>query len=163
MNGMFIWFALMVLLLITEGLTSGLYTIWFSIGAMIAALCAAAGIPEAGQVAVFLIVSISLLLLLRPAARRFTQRRGVSATNADRVFERVGIVTEEIDNVGGRGAVYVDGKTWTARSYTGEPIDVDVPVTVNMIDGVKLVVTAIKQEPESKEPAEHEQANQITI
>lgn len=155
---MYMWLALMVALLVIEGVTAGLYTVWFAIGAMVSALCAAAGLPDAAQIAVFLVVSVMLLLFLRPAARKIIPLRGTAKTNADRVFERTGVVTEAIDNITAKGAVYVDGKTWTARSYTGEPIPVDTPVSVNMIEGVKLIVSVIERE-SAPEPAPFAAAN----
>lgn len=142
----YLWLVLMVVLFVFEGSTVGLHAIWFAIGAMLAAVCSVIGVPVIAQFVVFLLVSIALLLLLRPAAKKLLSSHKTAATNADRVFERVCVVTEEIDNIAGSGAVYVDGKTWTARSYTGEPIAADSHVTVNMIDGVKLIVSPIPQE-----------------
>ena len=38
------------------------------------------------------------------------------------------------------GAVYIDGKTWFARSSTGEIIEPDAMVRVIRMEGVKLYV-----------------------
>lgn len=141
----FLWLALMVVLLVFEGLTTGLYTIWFAIGAMVAAICAAMNFDGYIQIVVFLFVSTLLLLLLRPIVKsHFASKK--SATNADRVMEKIGVVTEEIDNTHGQGAIYIDGKTWSARSYNGDPIPMDTHVSVDMIDGVKLIVTPVRLE-----------------
>ena len=48
---------------------------------------------------------------------------------------------EAIDNTAGTGAVYVDGKTWTARSLGGEPIPAGTLVRAQAVEGVKLMVT----------------------
>ena len=41
---------------------------------------------------------------------------------------------------GSGGAVYVDGKTWSARSENGEPIAAGTLVKVERIEGVKAIV-----------------------
>ena len=65
-------------------------------------------------------------------------------TNADRVLHHNARVTETIDNSRPTGAVYIDGKTWTARSEDGTVIAKDTMVEVVRMEGVKLFV--IKKE-----------------
>ena len=139
------WLIVMAAFVIIEGATNGLYTIWFAVGATLAAICAAIGLHLYVQSSVFLFVSLVLLLSLRPVARKYLSTRK-SATNADRVLEKTGIVTEDIDNTHGSGAVYIDGKTWTARSYDGTLIKKDTHVSAKMIEGVKLIVYPISNE-----------------
>ena len=63
-------------------------------------------------------------------------------TNADRTIGKECVVTEEIDNLRGTGAVSVDGKIWTARL---EQEDGRAPkgsvVKAVRIEGVRLIVT----------------------
>ena len=59
----------------------------------------------------------------------------------DRAIGTPARVTEDIDNEAGTGAVYVDGKTWTARSSDGSVIPIGTKVTVERMEGVKLFVT----------------------
>ena len=61
-------------------------------------------------------------------------------TNTDRLLGMEAKVTEGIDNDNAAGAVYVDGKTWTARSANGNPIPTGELVEVAAIEGVKLIV-----------------------
>ena len=49
-------------------------------------------------------------------------------------------VTWAVDNENAAGAVYVDGKTWTARSADGSAIPAGTRVMVERIEGVKLFV-----------------------
>ena len=49
-------------------------------------------------------------------------------------------VTERIDNALPSGAVYIDGKTWTARSDDGSIIEPDTAVRILRMEGVKLIV-----------------------
>ncbi len=139
-----LWLGLMIGLLVFEAATVGLHAIWFALGAMAAAICASLGLPWPVQVIAFIVVSVATLALLRPMARRMVTARK-TATNADRVLEMIGVVTEPIDNIIGQGAVAVDGKTWTARSYTGYPIEVDTYVSIRLIEGVKLIVEPAKR------------------
>ena len=51
-------------------------------------------------------------------------------------------VLEDIDNDTRSGAVFADGKTWTARSADGEVIAKGESVQVERMEGVKLIVRA---------------------
>ena len=51
-------------------------------------------------------------------------------------------MTEDIDNEGPTGAVYVDGKTWTARSAGGQHLPAGTVVEIEGMEGVKLIVRA---------------------
>ena len=56
-------------------------------------------------------------------------------------------VTETIDNENTTGAVYIDGKTWTARSEDGDVIARGSMVTIVRMEGVKLFVRKEREEP----------------
>ncbi|MCL2081438.1 MAG: NfeD family protein [Oscillospiraceae bacterium] len=144
MGFVYFWLALMVACMIIEAMTAGFYTTWFAVGAMLAAVCAGFGLNFYIQFVVFLAVSILLLLLLRPIVKTYFNVKK-TATNADRVMEKIGVVTEDIDNTYGHGAIYIDGKTWTARSYGGEPITKNTNVSVKLVDGVKLIVEPVAE------------------
>ena len=61
-------------------------------------------------------------------------------TNADRCIGAPAIVTEEINNLLGTGAVRINGLIWTARSLSDDTIPINSTVTIKAIDGVKLIV-----------------------
>ena len=50
------------------------------------------------------------------------------------------VVVEEINNLEGKGQVHVNGIVWSARSSDGSVFKKDERVTVEKIDGVKLIV-----------------------
>lgn len=133
------WLIAMVLFLVVEAVTVGLVCIWFAAGALAALLCAMLGAPVWAQVLVFLVVSAVTLYYTRPLVKKYVNSK-VEPTNADIVIGKECKVTETIDNIAGTGAVYVDGKTWTARSVNDEVIAKDTLVTAQRIDGVKLIV-----------------------
>ena len=91
------------------------------------------------QVGLSYAVCIAALALTRPLVAKLL-RRDETPTNADRVLNNVGRVTERIDNALPSGAVYIDGKTWTARSADGEVIEPDAAVRILRMEGVKLIV-----------------------
>ena len=138
-NMSIVWLALMVLLLILEAATAGLTSIWFALGALAALIASFFGGALWLQLAWFLAVSVLTLWLTRPLALKYLNSRRV-ATNADRVIGAEAVVTEDIDNIAGSGAVHVDGHEWTARSGSGANIAKGAVVRVERIEGVKLIV-----------------------
>ena len=138
-----IWIVLFVALIALESMTVNLVSIWFAIGAAAGLLANVLGFGFLGQMTAFVFVSAIALVLTRPLVQKFTD---VSATrtNADRVLGRVGKVTEEVDDE--NGAVYVDGKTWSARNFNGLTIPVDTRVYIERIEGVKLIVSPAREE-----------------
>ena len=97
-------------------------------------------------------VSAAALAATRPLVKRFSSGRAVP-TNADRVLGRTGKVTETIDNADSSGAVYVDGKTWTARSADGTVIPAGSQVEIERMEGVKLLVRQTRETYTEKEEA----------
>ena len=139
------WLIVMVLFLAVEAVTVGLVCIWFAAGSLIALLAAMCGAQLWLQIVVFLIVSAATLYFTRPIVKRYVNSK-VEPTNADMVIGKECRVTETVDNIAGTGAVYVDGKTWTARSENDEVIQAGTLVTAKSIDGVKLIVAAPEKE-----------------
>lgn len=76
-----------------------------------------------------------------PPARQEVFKKRVQPTNADRYIGLEGIVEETVDNTDGTGIVKVAGSTWTARSSDGSRIEKGSNITVDKIDGVKLMVS----------------------
>lgn len=142
-----LWLIAAVVFGIVEAVTAGLVSIWFVAGAAAALLAAVAEVSVPAQVAVFLAVSAAALAATRPLVKRWTASRAVP-TNADRVLGQSAKVTETIDNENSTGAVYVDGKTWTARSADGSVIPAGSHVKIETMEGVKLLVTLCEKETE---------------
>lgn len=140
-----VWGVLLLLFLFVEGITAGLASIWFALGALVALLASLLHAPLWLQIALFFVVSVATLILTRPLARKYINGRR-QATNADRVIGTTGRVTETIDNIAGTGAVYIDGKVWTARTANEEIIPEGALVRADAIEGVKLIVSAQKAE-----------------
>lgn len=135
-----IWIAATVGLVFIEAMTSQMVTIWFAVGSLAALLSLLSGADVWLQCVIFTVVSLAALAVTRPLAKRITGRRA-QPTNADRIIGESAVVTEDIDNTAGRGLVRVSGADWTARSADGSEIPRGTSVTVDRIEGVKVIVS----------------------
>ena len=145
------WLVLLIIFAVSEAVTVGLTSIWFAAGALAALIAALLGGPLWVQITLFLAVSLLCLAAVRPLARRHLNSR-VEPTNADRVIGAEAQVTEDIDNIHGKGAVVIRGMTWSARSQDGGPISAGTMVKVLRIEGVKVFVEPIAAPVSSGEP-----------
>ncbi|GAA3809355.1 NfeD family protein [Sphaerisporangium flaviroseum] len=92
---------------------------------------AAIGLPTGIQLAVFILTSISGLVVLRPIARRHiiqppVQRFGISALVGKSAY-----VTREVTGMNGR--VRIGGEEWSARAYD-ETLVIPAGATVDVIE-----------------------------
>lgn len=134
------WLIAMVVLLVVEAVVPGLISIWFALGALAALISALFHAPVWLQIVWFVAVSVIALVLTRPLVRKYVNSR-VTPTNADMVIGKDAVVTEGIDNLHAKGAVLLDGKTWTARmDQETEKAETGETVRVLRIEGVKLIV-----------------------
>lgn len=141
MNMPVFWLIAMVVLLIVEAAVPGLVSIWFALGALGALIAALLGAPLWLQIVWFILLSILSLILTRPLVKKYVNSR-VKPTNADMMIGKDCVVTEEIDNLKGSGAVSVSGKVWTARMENeNEQAQAGEVVKVLRIEGVKLIVS----------------------
>ena len=141
-----IWLALIIVFLVMEAATVQLISTWFAAGALAAMIVSLIGGAVWLQIVVFLTVSIVLLVLLWPIARKHLKPKLV-ATNADALIGRVCTVTEEIDPVEG-GRVKIGDVTWSACCENGARIPAGTLVKVLRIQGVRVFVETVKKEVE---------------
>jgi len=134
-----VWLGVVAAAVFVEAATLTLLSIWFAVGALAATFAAYWGAVLTTQLLIFVGVSIAAFAVIRPIAERFASTP-IVPTNADRLIGGSARVTEEIDNAAPSGAVYIDGKTWTARSADGKIIPAGEMVEVAGMEGVKLVV-----------------------
>ena len=135
-----LWLVLLILFLVAEASTAAVTTIWFAAGALVAMVAALLGAEMWLQVVLFAVVSVALLLALRPLLKKYIEPRKVK-TNIDALIGVQGVVQERIDNLAGTGKVKIGAMEWTARSHTGDPIETGTAITVEKIEGVKVYVT----------------------
>lgn len=131
-----VWLILLVAFIVAEAATATLVSIWFCAGAA-AALLLSAFVPNVlAQTAVFLVVSLVCLVLMRPLVRKKDAKAAVP-TNVDR---NVGQTAEVIAAVepARPGRARLSGVDWAARC--------DVPLAegqlaeVVAVEGTTLVL-----------------------
>ena len=88
----YIWFALMVVFLVAEGVCPfHLVSVWFAVGALASIVVSLLGGDLWLQVVVFLVVSGALLAALWPITRKLLKPRVVK-TNVDAIVDSKGYV-----------------------------------------------------------------------
>ena len=138
------WLVMIVVFLLVEASTVTLVSLWFSAGSLAAMLLALTGAGIGLQVAIFVVVSAVCLTALRPLVRKHITPK-LTKTNVDAVIGTTGLVTVAIDNVSAQGQVKLGAMYWTARSESGEPIAEGTLVKVERIEGVKAIVSPVKE------------------
>ena len=113
----------------------------FSIGGALrcSGCCLAHRFPV--QIVLFLVVSIALMLLVRPLAKKKVTGE-ITPTNADSLIGRRLVVIEEVNNRDKTGKAKVGDIDWTLRSVNGTVIPEGGIVVVKDIEGTKLLVVS---------------------
>ena len=134
------WLIFAVALAAAEALTGDMFLLMLGGGALAASATAwVTDWPILGDGAVFLIVSVLLVVLVRPGLRR----RLTPATGRQMGIKALeGKTAMVLDRVGrDQGQVKLDGQVWTARPLNdGDVYETGESVTVMHIDGATAVV-----------------------
>lgn len=145
MNTM-IWLAVMIILIVIEIVTVGLTTIWFAFGALVAVIVSMLGGGLLLQLTVFLFVSTGLLIFTRPFALKYINSSR-TRTNYEGIIGKVVRITQDVDNLAGKGCAVVNGQEWTVRAADeGSLIPAGSLAKVVDIKGVKLIVEKYEEE-----------------
>jgi membrane protein implicated in regulation of membrane protease activity len=132
------WLLAAVLLLLGEAATNALVFVMPFGGAAAAAILAALGVPWYGQLAAFVVVTISLIVFVRPIAWRRQSGPGLR-TGAAALVGQQALVTTRVDEH--RGQIRLEGQIWSARTLDPEKIfEPGEAVHVAAIDGATAVV-----------------------
>lgn len=141
------WLLLAAIFVVIEIISLGLTTIWFAGGAFIAALAALAGGNLVVQVILFAVVSIVLLVVTRPVAKKYLDSK-TEKTNAEALIGQKAMVLDEVNNLMQTGRAKINGMEWTARSKED---DVIIPAgeqaEIVEIQGVKLILEKLSTAP----------------
>ena len=134
------WLGILAVLLVIEGLTTALTTIWFAGGALIAAIAAGLGLGIVPQLLLFFCVSLVLLFFTRPAALKL-MNKGTEKTNVEGLLGKSAVVIQQIDNLAQTGQVRINDIEWMARtSDDSVTIPVGTVVVIEAVHGVRLIV-----------------------
>lgn len=137
----FMWLAVAVVALIFEAMSTDMTSIWFAISGVVTMVVSIFVHIVYVQVAIFLVLSILLLIFTRPLVRKYF-KTNTSKTNIDSIIGRSAKVTIGF-NKDSRGEVTVEGKYWTAITDGNDEILVDDVVEILAVEGVKLIVKKI--------------------
>lgn len=139
MGYLIFWGVIFVAALVAECVTLQLVTIWFAVGAAGAFIAAMLGLGFAAQLAIFVLVSVVLLLATRPMLAALRIKRQ-PRTNADLNVGETAVVIEEINPALGTGRARLNGVDWMAVSETGSIIPTETVVMTTRVEGAKLFV-----------------------
>ena len=130
---------------IVEIITTGFLIFWLGIAALLSLLVSFVTVNLMIQVAVFVIVSILLIVFTRPILNKFIHKNETSqaTTNIYSIIGKKGIVTEDINNIDYTGKVKVAGELWSAIS--NNDLKKGTHIYVTEVDGVKLKVEPINE------------------
>ncbi|WP_156690525.1 NfeD family protein [Mycobacterium sp. Marseille-P9652] len=135
-----IWLIFALVLAGAEALTGHLFLVMLGGGALAASVTSwVTDWPEWANGAVFLVVSVLLLLLVRPALRRRLTPAPGRPTGIKALEGKNALVLNRV--TGNDGRVKLDGEVWTARPLNeGDVFEPGDKVTVMHIDGATAVV-----------------------
>src|SRR5579884_2594457 len=133
MSGWVLWVIAACAFGIGEMLTTGFFLAPFAFGAALAAVVDLAGAGELAAWIVFVLSSLSTLVLVRPIARRHPKSPPAIRTGAAALIGKHAVVLERIANREGVGCVRIDGDVWTARSLHDDQ-EIEQGTQVEVVD-----------------------------
>ncbi len=115
MDAWIVWLIIAVAFAVGEVLTMGFFLAPFAVGAVVAAVIAAAGGGFVVAGLTFLAVSTASFMALRPVARRHMKLPAELRTGTAALVGKTGTVVETV--TADAGCVRIEGEVWTARPY----------------------------------------------
>lgn len=134
-----VWGTVMVVTIVAEIATTQMISIWFSCASLVSLVLACFNAPRWAQFCVFVAITALLLILTRPIVKKL--KKQYVRTNADMNIGKTAIVTETIHNELSQGRATIGGVSWKAVSADGNVIEKDETVTIQDIEGAKLIVS----------------------
>ncbi|MFC1898511.1 NfeD family protein [Candidatus Cloacimonadota bacterium] len=146
MEAWMIWVGIGIICIIIEIFTPGFLFMSFGVGAIITGVLVwITNMSLPLQIFIFAVITFVVFLLTRKLSKKLISAES-EPTNVDALKGKQGMVVDEIP-VDGRGHVKVGGEEWSAVSGDNKKIKVGKKVTIQKIDGNKLIVVdADKQE-----------------
>ncbi|ATO62692.2 MULTISPECIES: NfeD family protein [Mycobacterium avium complex (MAC)] len=140
MHAAVLWLIFALVLAGAEALTGHLFLVMLGGGALAAALTSwLTDFPVWLNGTVFLVVSVLLLVVVRPPLRRRLTPAAVPQLGIEALEGKTALVLERVAR--DRGQVKLDGQVWTARPLDENDVyEPGEPVTVMQIDGATAVV-----------------------
>lgn len=146
MTMLYVWAAVIAISLIVEFVTQEVVSIWFAGGGLVSLILAACNVSLAWQIPVFVVVSIALVLSIRPLIKKFIKKDTVP-TNVDTLIGKTGKLLTDITE-DSNGTLKFKGVVWSANS--SEPLSAGTEVEVVEINGNTLKVKKVEQKSTEK-------------
>ncbi|MFC5370185.1 NfeD family protein [Arcanobacterium bovis] len=132
-----IWAIIAIVLLILETLTVDFTFLMLAGGAFAAVFTAVATDSLVVQIIVFAVISVLLLVFIRPWARKHVNDSSTGNSNVYALAGQDAVTLTLVTHSSGR--VKIGGDVWTAATEAGD-IDPGVDVVVKEIRGVTVIV-----------------------
>ncbi|MCM1321995.1 MAG: NfeD family protein [Bacteroides sp.] len=136
------WLCLCIILLIIELATAELTTIWFAAGAAVMMFISFSGIPFLWQLLIYVIISSSLLLCVRPSALK-KLKSGREKTNSERLIGQKVRLAAPVSETQ-KGTVIINDVAWSARTDDGAALPAGQEAVIARIEGATLIVEPLK-------------------
>ncbi len=144
-----IWLGVTILAIVVELITPELVSLWFAIGGIVGiAFSFIPGLPWWGEIIIFAIVSLVLLLTLRPVLKKYFKDKNLK-TNTDRLIgQEVRVLTQaDFDTL---GTVKIGDVIWNVKSSDDTALLADEIVKIVEIDGNKLIACHLNDNADNK-------------
>ncbi len=137
------WIAIIIGSLIGEVLSMDLTSVWFTGAGLVALALSLMEVSIEWQIAAFLVISIALVISVRPIVRKKLAPKEEYKSNTEKNIGKTAVVVKDIlgEEV---GKIKIAGKLWLALSENGTNIKEDSKVEIVAIEGSKFIVKKIK-------------------
>ena len=131
------WLIIAIVAFAIDVLTSNFCFMLFSIGAIVAAICGALGVPFIMQVVIFAIISIISLMIGYPWLKKIYKGMQKNIPLMEETY--IGKIMESEKEIVNQAQVKVNGEYWTVINE-GEVIHVGEKFVITGIQGIKLKI-----------------------
>ena len=142
------WLIIGIILSVVEIITPRFVVIWFGISAILVSVISYIGVENLTvQVVIFSMSSLTLTALSRTIFKKYFIKSSPGSklkTSLDKLVDSTGVVIEEINNNKSQGRVLVNSENWAARSSDNSIIKVGNKISVEKIEGIKLIVKVVE-------------------
>ncbi|AWK51196.1 nodulation efficiency protein D [Clostridium beijerinckii] len=140
MGGAIFWLIIAIFAFAIDILTSNFCFMLFSIGAIVAAICGALGIPFMTQIIIFSIISIISLSIGYPWLKKKYKNMHKNTPLMEETY--IGKIIESEKQIISKAQVKVNGEYWTVINE-GDVINVGEKFIITGIQGIKLKIKKV--------------------
>ncbi|MCD4797352.1 MAG: NfeD family protein [Candidatus Cloacimonetes bacterium] len=147
MEAWMIWVGIGIICMIIEIFTPGFLFMSFGVGAILTGIIESIfTLPISFQILIFIVITFIVFISTRKLSKKIISASS-EETNIYALKGKSATVVKDIPE-DGRGYVKVGGEEWSAVSEDGKKIGKDKKVTIQNVEGNKLIVTIKKDEEE---------------